>query len=232
MAAKTGCSAEGAQLGRDRLAALRSGLRGLAERAQDVPPGDDARDTVPVDDRDPPLVGLREHALQLLEALARFYAVGTRPLRSPSRARARARDRWRDRGLCPPSRRVTVVHDEHAALAVALAERHRLRDRLGRRDHARGLRHDVSGARRLLHGSWQRLEETASCVLELTAVDRRRRLLVATAAERSGGGCASNAGERLRVTQKTRRSISTSSTSARQSVRSTILWARFDTPST
>jgi hypothetical protein len=119
-----------------------------------------------------------------------------------------------------------VLDHEDSALGVALADDHRVGDGLsGPADLAarRPLGATVSScgrktlAKRLL-GLVQRQE-----IAEAARGGRRRGSAIAAA---------SISGARLRVTANTRPSISTSRTSASVSVRSTILCARFDTPST
>ena len=74
--------------------------------------------------------------------------------------------------------------------------------------------------------------KTASRLGERAAEHRRRGLRCPPPPSAAASAAASSSGVLLRVTQKTRSSISTSSTSARVSVRSTSLCARFETPST
>ena len=148
------------QLGRDRLPRLVRGLRRLVERAQDVSPGDHAGDRFPVDDRDP---ALRRVGKQLLE-------LGQRRI-GACLQRAAAHDPLDRRvGQAVPDRPVEVLSGdradelpvlryEHAALVVALAERHRVGDGVARRDHASRLRHHVPRAQRLLDGRRQRRED-------------------------------------------------------------------------
>ncbi len=90
-----------------------------------------------------------------------------------------------------------VLHDEDAALAVPLAERHRVPDGRARLDRSRRGRHDVPRRAVAAGGLCEDVEHAAARGLEVGTRDRRRRLRVATATERSRDG---GRVERLRTT--------------------------------
>ncbi len=100
--------------------------------------------------------------------------------------------------ILPPHRadEATAVEHEHAALAVALTERHRLGDGLGRLDRARRLRHHVTCAQRLLDRPGQRGQQLRARIRQRPAEDGRRSLLVTASAE---GGSRSGSVERRRT---------------------------------
>ena len=84
---------------------------------------------------------------------------------------------------------LAVVRHEHAALVVALAERHRLGDGVARGNGPRRRGHHVARAKRLLNRRRQRREELPLRIRKRATVDRRRGLLVPATAEsaRSSG---------------------------------------------
>ena len=123
------------------------------------------------------------------------------------------------------------VADEDPALAVALAQHHRLGDGALGAYEARRARHDLGRGR-----SGRAAPEAPRTSSRASASGPRctaeAACWMAAAPERGRDRRGVELGERVRTTQKTRPSISTRQTSASASVRSTILWARFETPST
>ena len=126
-----------------------------------------------------------------------------------------------------------VVDDEHAALPVPLAERHRVAHGApGATDRA-GVDMTSRARRALRLRAVERLEQPGPRLRRASAArsrtpparGRHRRARPRARPRRCGS-------VRLRTTTNTRSSISTRRTSARASVRSTILCARFETPST
>ena len=76
--------------------------------------------------------------------------------------------------------------DLDAALAMSLAERHRVRHRVVGRDEARRPRHDVDRPRSLANGAGKRLEDTGAGVGQRPVEGGRGSLRMSAAAERGG----------------------------------------------
>ena len=74
--------------------------------------------------------------------------------------------------------------DLDAALAMTLAEHHRVRDRVVRGDEARWARHDLSGGEAATHCAGKGFQHSTAGVVERAAVDGRGRLRVASASQR------------------------------------------------
>ena len=74
--------------------------------------------------------------------------------------------------------------DLDAALAISLAERHRVRDRVVGRDETSGPRHDVDRPRSLANGAGKRLEDPGAGVGQRPVEGGGRSLRVSAAAER------------------------------------------------
>jgi hypothetical protein len=158
------------------------------ERPQQVPPGDDADDGALADDRDAAVVGQGDEPLQLRQRRL-LGRGGDAP--AHHRLDGGVRELVPDRlvevlAADDPHRPALLVDDEDAALAVALADRHRASHALLGRDGADGRRHHVARAPRLPQRSRHRFDHQPPRLLERQAGDGRRRALVAAAAERGG----------------------------------------------
>ncbi len=120
---------ERAQLGDERGRLLRRELARPLERAQEVAAGDDADEGVAVEDRDAAVLRV-EHELPQLGERRVLRAGDGAPAHDPldRRVREPVADRLVEILAADRADEPAVLDDEHAALPVPLAERHRARD--------------------------------------------------------------------------------------------------------
>ena len=152
------------------------------ERAQEIGARDDADQLLLAEDRNAPVLRRGDAGLELgqgrvlgraLDATAHDPAHGS--------VRELVADRLVQVLTAHGADDASVVHDEHAALPVALAEDHRVPNALVRRDRAGGGRHHVARPARLELGPRERCQYLRAGVVEPVPRDRRCGTGVATA---------------------------------------------------
>ena len=181
---------------------LEAGSAGVAGRslelAEQIRPADDSDERVVSEHRDATVIGCGDECSQLGErrVLPRAHHVAAHDPADGS-MREVVPDCLVQVLAADAAHEAAVLHDEDAALAVPLAKRHRVPDGRPQLDRSRRGRHDVPCRAVAAGGLFEDVEHAATHGLEAGTRDRRRRLRMATATERSRDG---GRVERLRTT--------------------------------
>ena len=160
------------------------------ERSQEIDASDDAHELGVPHHSHASVLGVRDSDTRSSESVV-LGRRGRTPLDSPyRRVHEPVGDRLVEILATHRPDDAAALGDEHSALSVALAQRHRVADGVLRLDRPRRRRHDIAGAARLLRGLFECGDHQPARFVEIRPQDGRGGLCVPSATEgrRHGGG--------------------------------------------